>query len=57
VTSAGGAKELMRELAPGGRPLPDAYQALLKVTFRAGVPLTINCIAHRVLKQNAPAGR
>jgi hypothetical protein len=53
ITSAGGAEELTHVLSLRGHQMPDAYQALLKVTFRAGVPLTINCIAHRTLKPNA----
>jgi hypothetical protein len=53
ITSAGGGEELTHVLALRGHAMPDAYQALLKVTFRAGVPLTINCIAHRTLKPNA----
>jgi hypothetical protein len=47
ITSPNGAKELLSELAPRGRPMPDVFQALLKVSFRAGVPLTVNCIAYR----------
>ena len=47
ITSPNGAKELVNLLAPRSRPLPDAYQALLKVAFRAGVPLTVKCIAYR----------
>jgi hypothetical protein len=54
VTSPQGAKELTRELARGGK-LPIAYQVLLKVAFQAGVPLTINCIAHRSLKSDPTA--
>jgi len=55
ITSAEGGKELTHELGGTGHSMPDAYQALLKVTFRAGVPLTINCIAHRTLRSNAAA--
>jgi hypothetical protein len=55
VTSAGGGKELTHEFATAGHSMPDAYQALLKITFRAGIPLTINCIAHRTLKPNGAA--
>ncbi len=58
VTNPQLARELVREVAPGGRPLPEAYQVLLKATFRADVPLKIARVTHREIKPGAaPAAR
>lgn len=56
-TTPAGAGEVVSRLKAGGRTLPDYFQMILKIRFRAGTPVETSYVRHRELRATVPSGK